>query len=211
MQTSIAPVSLPSYVKEFCAEISSLPPQVLDYTSSEGSLPSECFENVKRKVAVAGGQAVFGWQIWEWPGVLVEAEFHSVWQSPAGELFDITPKLENERQIVFVAELGKTYKGERVDNWRKALIDNRIVHDFIRLCEASFDWFGQTPPSGTELEGREARVYIHFEELKLLLITTLKSGTSRNALCACGSGEKYKRCHEPSVEKILQLSDRSMK
>jgi hypothetical protein len=210
MQTSKAPISLPSYVREFCTEINSTPPQILNYTRDDGSLPSECFENVSNKVAEAGGQAVFGWQIWEWPGVLVEAEFHSVWQSPDGELLDITPKIENEQQIVFVADPRKTYTGERVDNLRKALADNRLVHDFIRLCEASFDWFGQTA-SGTELQGREARVYMQFEELKLLLITALKSGTSRNALCVCGSGEKYKRCHEPLVEKLLNASDRFTK
>src|SRR5690349_8251863 len=51
-----------------------------------------CVDGVREKVNRNGGGIVFGWIIWEWPGVMLESEFHSVWRTPAGELLDITPK-----------------------------------------------------------------------------------------------------------------------
>jgi len=53
----------------------------------------DCFPIVAEQVAAEGGQQVFGWALWELPGVFIEAEFHSVWQSPAGELVDIVPRV----------------------------------------------------------------------------------------------------------------------
>src|SRR6185437_7506238 len=63
---------------------------------------NECFPNVEAKIARAGSRMLCGWQLWEWPHVLVEAEFHAVWLSPEGEMVDITPKPDGEARVLFV-------------------------------------------------------------------------------------------------------------
>ena len=47
----------------------------------------DCVNIVQQHVAKAGGAAVNGWAIWEWPTIVLEAEFHVVWkavQPPSG-------------------------------------------------------------------------------------------------------------------------------
>lgn len=56
------------------------------------------------KISHDGGSILFGWTIWEWPGVLLTAEFHAVWVSPNGDRFDITPKPQKETEIAFVPD-----------------------------------------------------------------------------------------------------------
>jgi hypothetical protein len=61
-----------------------------------------CSDGVAEKIKADGGEAAFGWTIWEWPRALLTAEFHCVWKSPQNELLDITPKPKGETSIVFV-------------------------------------------------------------------------------------------------------------
>ena len=65
-----------------------------------------CSDGVAEKIRVEGGSIVFGWTIWEWADVLLTAEFHAVWKSPDGVLFDITPKPHGEKTIIFVPKPG---------------------------------------------------------------------------------------------------------
>lgn len=51
---------------------------------------NECFPAVAEKIKRDGGSRVIGWQIWK-TNIIVEAEFHALWESPQGELKDITP------------------------------------------------------------------------------------------------------------------------
>ncbi|MCR6496278.1 hypothetical protein LJB71_08640 [Thermomonas sp. S9] len=83
-----------------------------------GAVVNECFPNVQAKLERDGGQMLCGWQVWEWPHVLVEAEFHAVWKSPAGALVDITPKAQNETHILFVPDPRLSYQGLAKDNVR---------------------------------------------------------------------------------------------
>jgi hypothetical protein len=39
-----------------------------------------CSDGVEEKVRNEGGKISFGWSIWEWPNILLTAEFHSVWE-----------------------------------------------------------------------------------------------------------------------------------
>ena len=68
-----------------------------------------CTANVVAKVKVAEGQPVAGWCIWYAPGDLIEGEYHCVWKSPTGELIDLTPKPDGERQILFVPDITLGY------------------------------------------------------------------------------------------------------
>lgn len=64
-----------------------------------------CSDGVREKVKQDGGRCIFGWTIWEWPKVLLTAEFHSVWENAEGALLDITPKPRGEPRILFVPDM----------------------------------------------------------------------------------------------------------
>lgn len=56
------------------------------------SIPLHCHLNVKEHVSIHGGKAVLGWQFRSYKdGLDYEAIRHSIWESPDGELVDITP------------------------------------------------------------------------------------------------------------------------
>jgi len=51
-----------------------------------------------------GGQAVFGWSLWDLPGIWLYAEHHCVWRMPNGELVCVTPQLGHETRILFLSD-----------------------------------------------------------------------------------------------------------
>lgn len=89
---------------DFAKTLDGDPPQYVPVVNDPHGLYGWCSDGVGEKIKADGGEAMFGWTIWEWPGALLTAEFHCVWKSPDGELLDITPKPKGERRIVFVAD-----------------------------------------------------------------------------------------------------------
>ncbi|MDC7699567.1 hypothetical protein [Vogesella indigofera] len=98
----------------------------------------ECFRIVPEQVQAHGGKQVTGWTIWEWPNVLIEAEFHAVWQRPDGTLVDITPRTQSFESILFLPDPKKVYRGRQVDNVRRALSDSLLVNRLIQASEELF-------------------------------------------------------------------------
>lgn len=199
---TVAPVGLQQRILDFCKNISAEQPVVLNVTPEPFSQISECFDNVATKVGKDGGEALYGWLIWDWPAVFTEAEFHAVWKSPEGIIQDITPTYDDEQRVVFLPDLSRTYQGRRVDSIRVAASENKIIVDFIKLCEANHLRFGQVR-NGAQLEGLEANLYKSFAQAKEFLLGAIRNGANRNALCACGSGERYKRCHEKRLHQLI--------
>jgi hypothetical protein len=100
-----------------------------------GARTDDCFVNIERHLATNGGSMCVGWQIWEWPRVLVEAEFHAVWKDKTGTLIDITPKQDREERILFLPDPDRHYKGKRVNNVRRALSTEPTVIEFVAACD----------------------------------------------------------------------------
>jgi hypothetical protein len=100
MQETSAPDVMDDIV-EFCIEIGSDAPVVVPVSAFEGSRSGWCFDNVRRKIELDGGEAVHGWTIWSAPGLWHNAEFHVVWKTPGGRLVDITSKPDGENHIIF--------------------------------------------------------------------------------------------------------------
>lgn len=77
-----------------------------------------CLSNCEAESRRTGSQMVFGWMIWEARAQdFIEAEFHSVIRR-GGYLWDVTPRLDGEKLVLFVPDLKRT--AERVDErtWR---------------------------------------------------------------------------------------------
>jgi hypothetical protein len=104
------------------------------------AIVNECFPNVQRAVELHGGEMQIGWQFWEpIPGVLIEAEFHSVWRDPAGGYRDLTPKTNRAARILFLPDPVRRYDGRQVDNVRIPLVDDPLVSEFVRMCERWYE------------------------------------------------------------------------
>jgi hypothetical protein len=58
---------------------------------------------VLHRVREHGGKRINGWMIWE-ADDFDEAEFHCVWQNPDGQLVDVTPRVDREERILFLAD-----------------------------------------------------------------------------------------------------------
>ncbi|WLT30085.1 hypothetical protein [Geothrix sp. PMB-07] len=84
---------------------------------------------VKKK----GGRIVLGWHLWEIPGLLLEAEYHSVWEKPSGILVDITPQRPGfeEERILFVPRRKDHLPKNPPDNIRQPLSDDP---DIALMC-----------------------------------------------------------------------------
>ena len=161
-----------------------------------GAQVNECFPNVEAKVQRDGGAIVHGWQLWEWPNVLIEGEFHAVWRSPGGDLIDITPKADGEGRILFVPDERRTFRGVSIDNVRMALRNDLLIHHFIKISEHIVKVMNR----GDRAQ-QFGYVSVPADEIEPLLMfqsltgEMLRRGLRAHDDCLCGSGKKYKRCH----------------
>lgn len=122
------------YVRSFCRTVCKNEPLFVPLRPLRNKPINECFRIVPEHVANSGGKQVNGWAIWEWPKVMIEAEFHCVWESPEGSLVDIAPKPFPLDKIVFLPDSHKQYRGRQVNNIRKALTRDKNIYRFIELA-----------------------------------------------------------------------------
>jgi hypothetical protein len=69
-------------------------------------VPSDCSNCVPQKLTHDGGRIQYGWSIWEWPWVFLEAEHHAVYEGPNGSIEDIalqTRLTGGEKQTSFLS------------------------------------------------------------------------------------------------------------
>jgi hypothetical protein len=109
----------------------------------EGEAYNECFPIVKAQVERQGGRRVVGWSLWEHPKVMLEAEFHAVWQTPDGNLLDLVPRERSFPFILFLKDTGRAYQGFPLDNLRMALVKDKHIERFIRLQGKKFRLMNQ--------------------------------------------------------------------
>ncbi len=129
-----------AHVRDFCTSIipDAIPIQV-DCRPLLDKPLKECFTIVPDHIATNGGSQLIGWAIWEWPGVLIEAEFHTVWKTPDNEIVCLTPNRLMSRNIVFLPDPNKKYAGRQIDNIRKQLVKDWDVTRMIYIYRRFFE------------------------------------------------------------------------
>lgn len=133
----LPPKQIDARVKEFCRQISNSTLPVFVRVEPEARARMlECYQNVATKVVESGGSQVYGWEISEAPGIHLEAQFHSVWRSPSGDLIDVTPEEFRQKRILFLEDPSRSYDGKPVPHQRFALGDPVLVARFWVLSDS---------------------------------------------------------------------------
>lgn len=110
-----------------------------------------------------------------------------MWQSPEGELIDITPHVNGENEILFLKDDDMVYKGNAIASIRLALTSSQLVTEFIWLMN-------ERDRIMSEIPGRMCSIpkplWDRIEEIKAMLHEDVRG----NEFCLCQSGLKYKKC-----------------
>ena len=191
------PTALSPAIVSFCREIS--PDHVasrVPVRPDANAIPNECFHNVTARVSLEGGTIIYGWAIWEWPRVLIEAEHHAVWEKN-GVVLDITPHSMQEAQIVF--DPGRVYDfagKKRVINLKRSLGELESVDNWIRAADVVHQAM-EANSVGNEVRMNRAQLGALVENLRnaqAAMMLDLARNTRANAPCFCRSGKKFKKC-----------------
>jgi hypothetical protein len=205
----IVPEDLTDAVVSFCRKVS--PHQLPCYVPVEPEPYCRinfCFQNIAKKIEIDGGSIEYGWQVWMWPDVFIEAEFHSVWKSPDDIYVDITPKDDAHQEILFIPDSKKIYAGYSIDNIRQSISGNRLVDLYIAINECLFliKNYRQVAYEYTVSLGRsEIDLCNDLTRWGYKIMRMVQCGSSRNASCPCGSGIRFKNCCGKELAKAVEV------
>lgn len=196
------PTNLYPKLLDFCSELEpdSAPCFVVS-DPIEGPAERNCFHLVEQRVAAQGGRAVHGWQIWDWPSRLLEAEFHAVWENPAGLLVDITPKSRITTDRIVFLRSQDCFAGTRVPSRCKALLEHPRIREYISAQRVYHEFLaGLAQGYAVQFTVDAATKARHdilqtdtFEKCERVLgLPSL----GRKQPCWCGSKKKLKNCHD---------------
>ena len=144
---------------------------------------------------------MIGWQVWEWPGLYLEAEFHAVWRSPSGQLIDLTPKEMPIHKILFLEDPVRIYGGRRRRNEMQALSPDPAIADFIAACneaESIVDAGDRALHNGPfDLTDLEKVRYAQLQQQKQRALWHIQriEPPRKSDHCWCGSQKTFKACH----------------
>ena len=96
-------------------------PESVKVEPGEECLPERSFENVAVMTKRHGGSAQHGWRMREQPSAYVEAEFCAVWRRRDGALIDVTPRADQQEEILFLPDSWLVWTGEPVEPRRMML------------------------------------------------------------------------------------------
>lgn len=98
------PETIDAATRAFCATISAIEPRYVPVEPQPDAKVAYCFDNSAAQAERHGGEAVYGWAIWRWPGRWFEAEHHAVWRRPDGSLLDVTPQAGDPPRTLFLPD-----------------------------------------------------------------------------------------------------------
>lgn len=127
------PEAIDAATLAFCASISPAEPLYVPVRPVEHGKRAYCFRNSVIEAQRSGGDAVFGWAIWRWPGRWFEAEHHAVLRSPEGELVDVTPQEGDPPRVLFLPDEAKIYDPRTFRPNIMAADDNPTAAEYIDL------------------------------------------------------------------------------
>lgn len=139
-------------IRAFCRTLAEGEPVFVRCRPDGDAVASECFDNVARKVARAGGSVLSGWAIWTTPGVYHEAEHHGVWRRRTGELVDVSPQPNLPKRILFLPDPDAVYDPLVYrNNVLEAASDEPAAVEFVALGNRRNEIHGTYRAGGNRL------------------------------------------------------------
>lgn len=185
--SEMVPVTVDEEILDFCQHIvADAVPILVPIRPWNKAIPRECFDNVERYVSEYGGYRVLGWRPMRWANIMLEAEAHAIWQSPTGELVDITPFEQSES--LFVPDCNMVHAGYIHANIRHPMTDSPLIAELIGNL-SKIDSLRSGIRSGESFSAPRELL-----ERNLEIRRILNEDVSRNDSCPCQSGLKYKKC-----------------
>lgn len=169
--------------------------QFLDVTPSKGSKAGYFYQNVIDKIKLDGGDIQYGWIIWKWDNLMIEAEFTAVWKDKDGKFVNVTPTFDGEKQILFLPDYIRKFQGKIINNYRYPLITHPKMEEYIRLGEKITNVKNMVTNNSTAQKYMKELSKLNQRKSNLYLeLIHIFDKTGRNDPCPCGSGKKYKIC-----------------
>lgn len=200
---SSVPADVTPEIRTLCAEIvTGCLPEFVKLRPDHAAEVRECFHNVTRVAERNGGGLVYGWALWEWPRIFIEAEHHAIWRSPSGELVDVTPHEYPADRVLFLEDPSATYDFEtavRRPNQKRALRDVAAIHLWIEATDQLHEKL-EACSVGKEyrFSGADQAELVRLGQLiearKIGVILGLANELGPNQPCLCRSGRKFKKC-----------------
>lgn len=198
-----SPVAISDAIRKLCRDLAFALPQYVPVRPEADAVHGECFSNVQAKVARDRGVLLYGWTIWEWPHVFIEAEHHAVWQNGT-ELIDITPTIDGEDRILFLPDPARVYDFEtkkRLINVKRSLSKIWAAQQWIDAADR-LQRFLEDHSEGDEItfDRRDALpLYQASQQAMAEIILALARDTQPNDRCICTSGRKFRKCCGPLI------------
>jgi len=197
MNTKV-PAEVSDIIAKFCGTIvPNQKPLYVDVKPEKYSMSRFCFQNVEQKIANDEGCIEYGWSIWIWDKVFLDAEFHAVWKSAKGNLTDVTPSELDVNKILFLPDRKRKYYGRQLDNIRYNLSNNGLVDLIIEVSECNYLFMNhgdRAEQLNIKLSGEELENFKALTNCKAIVLQMLNDNKSLNSKCICDSGLKFKHC-----------------
>lgn len=204
--TSI-PAVLTPVIRGLCEEVSpGSEPEFLDVRPEPDAIEGECFHNVNRKVERDGGAIVYGWAIWEWPRVFVEAEHHAVW-SDGTQMIDVTPHIPRYSRVLFLPDPTRVYDyvgKKRHLNIKRSVGTFWSAQAWVDASHRLQQYMEDCSEGGIMRMNRQIAKELWHEarQAHAHVLVDLAKTTGRNDPCFCQSGLKFKKC----CSRLIDLS-----
>ncbi len=140
-------------------------PEIISVEPRPNASIQECWANVPAAIAAEGGSQITGRIVWKQEhGKWLQLEAHAIWQKADGTIVDPTPKLSDEKTILFVRE-HLEWRGYPISPiWRNYSPDTKRVVQLMELVEKRKSEI----PFGQQIEATADEIAIR-EELNALL------------------------------------------
>lgn len=207
---TIAPPEITGAILHLCHEIApGSQPKYVTVTPETEAQISECFSNVEAKVATAGGEILYGWTIWIWPNVFVEAEHHAVWRQ-GDELVDVTPHVHGERRILFLPDPERIYDSvhhKRIINVKRSLGVISAAQAFIDASDSMAEYIEEVSDGLVMNADPVIGSILHHETQRAMaaVIFQLARRLKPHDPCLCSSGRKFRKCCGPLIDLTITL------
>lgn len=212
---TILPTRIPQQISDdilsFCSIINGENPIIVPIKNEQDYQENFCCENVEKHIHKHGGEMMCGWYFQITSDVCISAIAHSIYKSPNGEVFDVTPFFDLEaaesgrfvshQNTVFLPDSNVIFTNDIIPSKRYLLSNHQDAKDYVAILDKEDNFIATLPSFGiNKLNDIQATQYEAIQKSKQALAIKIISKSStgkkigRNEPCPCGSGNKYKKC-----------------